>query len=1319
MNTLDESIRFLRESIASLPKGDPNRLHALNRLSQLLGDRYEAESEPDDLNEAILWSKEVLRITDPNESQLGVYQNTLGYLYAYKFEDTEEPEYLDLAISLLESAAELAAPKSLERKGRLNNLSNLYLMRFEGQNGNGLDDLRTSIQKGRESLLDLDLQDVERPIYLGTLSNSLGTLYEIEGSPEALEEAIQKAQESLVSAQDENLPGLLHTLAALLGQRFERDGKEEDLKNAISHARSAVKKTSRRHIDRSKYQNGLANHLLDQFHLTGNETDLEEAIKLYRQSFESSSRNINDKALSSSNLGNALGDRYELKGDLNDLHGSIKNIRKAVQLTDSTSRDRAMFLGNLCCRLTAQVEQEKEILGRESHHDVATIIHEAVDAGRKAIKSSYASSANHHFYLSNLINALGVEYEITGSELLLDEAIQLGLQAQSSLVPTHRNLPGVLVNLSIVLASKSERRGSIDILNQALGHARRAVELSKTTHPDYASWLLNLSNLLCDRFHVMGDRSDLEEAIDHIRTVVHVTPLTHFRRAPRIYTLASHLGVLYQSTGISAALDESIKTLRDAVQEACNDVIQGKCLTALCGHLASRFLLSGDPEDLKAAVTSGKEAMKSLPIDKEGKASALNTINSVLILRSNDEDNISEFEHVMENGQKILSMTPIGHSRRPMYLSNLGVLWYLKYLRTNDPTHLDNGVQFSEEAKCSAGPSSPDFATYQRNYGRVLKLRFEEKQNPKDLRCALEALTEALDASNSPPLERIRAGDLAGSILAQESRWVEASSLFTKSVHLMTRLSPRSLAVEDQQHLLSQMFGLSAAAASTSLMAGLSPREAFEILETGRGVISRLAIDSRDELETLRTSYPLYYSEYEKLRNATALEPTLQESTHRGILTFTTIHESQSPRIRNYQAYTTADGHRRALDALDEFEARIRRELKEFKYFHLTPSPEQCMELAARGPVVCFAITTYRSDALIITERDIRCLPLPDVDFNDFQKAAMAMVGKDRVTNSADSFTRGTRNSKLRDTLETLWKTIVFPVLAEVGMISTTMTRRLPRIYWVASGFLALMPLHAACDDLDFAMNHAVSTYIPTLKALQLSRSLAPTTANLKQKLMIVTVPDAPEERPLHLEQELEDIKSVASSTQAFSVQHLDSPQKRDIIDNLPNNTMVHFACHGYADARNPSNGGLLVGVLPSGKSDLLSVADLARSRWQNLRLAYLSACSTARNADQNLLDESIHIASTFGLIGFPHVIGTLWDADNDAATGVSKLFYEGLASSISGDDSISFDDAVAYALHTAIVKVRVMNMQTPSSGRRRDPTKDVLAWAPFIHVGS
>jgi len=1323
MDSLSENIRNLRDIIRSSPENDLSRLQRLNRLSQLLGDRYEADSEPEDLAEAILLSEEILNTVDPEDAQLGVYQNTLAYLYAYKFEETEEPEYLDLAISLLKSAADLAGPNSVERKGRLNNLSNMYLMRFESQNGDSVEDLHASIQAGRDALLGLDLDDVERPMYLCTLSNSLGTLYEIEGSPNVLQEAIEKAQESLVSAQDESIAGFAHNLASLLHHRVERKGNEEDLEKALSYARLAVEKTPQRHMDRPMYLTGLANHLLDKFQLTGDEKSLGKSIFLYQQSSNSSSQNRSDKALAMSNLGNALADRYELKGNINDLHESIKHIRKALQLVEPTSRDRAMFLGNLCCRLTAQVEQEKDTLPADSHQDTAKIIHEAVEAGREAIGLEHTRSPNRPLYLSNLINALSVEYEITQSESLLDEAIQLGSQAQNSLESTHHSLPGIHVNLSISLELKADRTGDINILDQALKHARTAINLAGPKSQEYASWLLNLSNLLVDHFQALGDRTTLEEAIDSVRNAIRLTPPDHFRRASRMYTLASQLGVLYKITGASAALDESINTLRDAIQIACNDDIRGKCWTALCGRLASKFILSGDTDDLNGAISSSEEAMRLMPVGNEEKASTLNTINSILILRTTDENSPHLLDKAIDNGERILSMIPTGHSLRPMYLSNLGVLWYLRYSKSTDPIHLNKGISIAEEAKLLAGTSSPDYATYLSNYGKVLKLRFDEDQSPQDLHHALQAFTEALNAENSPPLERIKAGNSAGSILAQQSFWEEASNVYTKSVRLMTRLTPRSLAVEDKQYLLSEMFGLSAAAASTSLMAGHSATEAVDILETGRGVISRLSIDSQDEMEALKRKYPLYHSEYERLRNKITLEPTHQESFSHHLI-FRTMNETQSHRYHDHR-YNTADRIRRSLDALDAFEERIRRELKDFRYFHLTPPPEEYMKLAVRGPIVCFALTEFRCDALIITEKDVRCLPLLKMDFNNLRKAAMTMIGNDRVTNSENSYTRGPRNSTLRTTLEMLWSTIVYPVLSEVGMVSTHVDDQLPRIYWVASGFIALMPLHAAGDDLDFAMNHVVSTYIPTLKALQMSQSRKwneIATQSPLQQLMIVAVPNAPGERPLHLEEELMDIKAVAESTRTFSIHRLDSPQKQEVIDGLPNNTMVHFACHGYADARNPSNGGLLVGENSSGGSDLLSVRDLTNSKWPNLRLAYLSACSTARNAAKNLLDENINIATTFGLIGFPHVIGTLWDADNIAATRVSKLFYEGLTSGMAihdmEGDNLLFNDIVADSLHKAIVKVRAMNAQGSISGRRRDPTKDVLAWAPFIHVG-
>ena len=60
-----------------------------------------------------------------------------------------------------------------------------------------------------------------------------------------------------------------------------------------------------------------------------------------------------------------------------------------------------------------------------------------------------------------------------------------------------------------------------------------------------------------------------------------------------------------------------------------------------------------------------------------------------------------------------------------------------------------------------------------------------------------------------------------------------------------------------------------------------------------------------------------------------------------------------------------------------------------------------------------------------------------------------------------------------------------------------------------------------------------------------------------------------------------------------------------------------------------------------------LMVQDLTVTSLEMAQLAYLSACSTAANASHDLLNEVIHIVSAFLLVGFPHVVGTFWEAYN------------------------------------------------------------------------
>jgi CHAT domain-containing protein len=80
-----------------------------------------------------------------------------------------------------------------------------------------------------------------------------------------------------------------------------------------------------------------------------------------------------------------------------------------------------------------------------------------------------------------------------------------------------------------------------------------------------------------------------------------------------------------------------------------------------------------------------------------------------------------------------------------------------------------------------------------------------------------------------------------------------------------------------------------------------------------------------------------------------------------------------------------------------------------------------------------------------------------------------------------------------------------------------------------------------------------------------------------------------------------------------------------------------------------------------------------------------------------------LHVVSGFQLAGFPHVIGTLWPVGDKTTNDVLEAFMQHLSNG--GQD----DAAIARALHYAVNTRRI-------SGRQL--SKNVIAWAPFIHFG-
>ena len=170
---------------------------------------------------------------------------------------------------------------------------------------------------------------------------------------------------------------------------------------------------------------------------------------------------------------------------------------------------------------------------------------------------------------------------------------------------------------------------------------------------------------------------------------------------------------------------------------------------------------------------------------------------------------------------------------------------------------------------------------------------------------------------------------------------------------------------------------------------------------------------------------------------------------------------------------------------------------------------------------------------------------------------------------------------------------------------------------------------------------------------------------------------------PRSLKNAAKEVRVVRDLCQAASCDFV-NPRRRkhDVIAHLRSCNIFHFAGHGTTDPVEPSRSSLL---LEDWTEDPLTVADLMETNLQEHTpfLAYLSACGTGNVNDWKYLDESVHLISACQLAGYRHVIGTLWDVQDEKCLDVAETVYREVLNSGMTDES------VCLGLHRAVRQLR------------------------------
>jgi hypothetical protein len=132
---------------------------------------------------------------------------------------------------------------------------------------------------------------------------------------------------------------------------------------------------------------------------------------------------------------------------------------------------------------------------------------------------------------------------------------------------------------------------------------------------------------------------------------------------------------------------------------------------------------------------------------------------------------------------------------------------------------------------------------------------------------------------------------------------------------------------------------------------------------------------------------------------------------------------------------------------------------------------------------VAFNVTRLRSDALIVTDKHVESLHLAALHYDDLEVKVKRVIGENRLSRGPPR-TRSAQNQELQQILAWLWEVAVGPVLTQLGFIQEQQPPGpLPRNFSVTSGYMGLLPLHAAGTKTSNAKDYAISSYTPTFLA--------------------------------------------------------------------------------------------------------------------------------------------------------------------------------------------------------------------------------------------
>ncbi|MGW4051770.1 CHAT domain-containing protein [Streptomyces sp. NPDC004779] len=941
---------------------------------------------------------------------------------------------------------------------------------------------------------------------------------------------------------------------------------------------------------------------------------------------------------------------------------------------------------------------------------VAIVLHQ-VDGGgedllilaRRHLAAALASDAagpdEREQALLDLVTALQMIHRLTGDPAPLQEAARLleaAVVAARARVDEPAGLGLLLGSLGVVTLVMGEEAGDGAIARRGAALLAEALDHPFGEPLDRVRTMVQHANAARVAAYLSGELTPgspaLEKIVRFAREAVRAAedlrdadPLTP---GSAHLHLANALLVRHQEDGDLADLDEAETAMGRAVERTPRGnasrpgYLMGHGIVAVMWCLATQ-----DSDALDRGLERLREALRALAPGHPMLDVFLTNLARALHLRYERDGRAEDLSEALEHAERAVR---IGGERAGQTgaLVNRAVLRVLRYLNLDAEEGRSDSATVLSVARAAVGDArraiSPDRAAAA-NIAHVSAVLEEHAHlregDPAALSAALAAYRVSARSDAGPLQVRATAAYAGGLIALRNGLYEQSALLFEEAIGLLEPMTEPNRLGWESRALRLEPFADVGRQACAALVAAGRYAEALQILDRGRGVLLGPAWGLRSAVEDLPAAEAVRYRAL--LWSSFAADRLASADPDAAGLVLPSFG-SLLPGSGSPGTGSGAD-HRR--------NARAVRKLLEDPAHRRLNAPVDLDELASRlvrGAVVAVNVTDLRSDALIVTAQGIETVHLPELTEGDAARQAELLLGAVR-TRDHTVVTTG------HEVVEWLWDKVVGPVMEVLD------ARDVERVWWIPTGPLSLLPLHAAGHHREVprtrtVLDRVVSSYSATLDALL--RDLRSPGAMTPSGLFV-----APGSRG-GLAVSTAALPRLFTGPGSVSLPEAEAT-RANVLERLGDHAVVHFSCHGRAVPDDPAASHLRMADGP------LRFTDVARLDLRRARLAFLAACETAAPGGR-FADQAIHLGSAFQLAGFSHVIGTLWEAYSGVASEVTATVYALLAGPGDEDDGVSGagwaegSASPAEALHQAVRLVRDSAF----------PNRGPLAWAPYVHVG-